>query len=50
MPLVKYGFHYADFQETHIHLINCYGHPLCQIVFKSEEKVEYRQDIIYTFK
>jgi len=29
-----------DFQETHSHSKYCYGHPLSQILFKSQEKVE----------
>ena len=38
------------FQETHNHSKCCYGYPLSQILFKSQEKVENAGKIIYTFK
>jgi hypothetical protein len=38
------------FQETHIHSKYWYGHPLSQILYKSQEKVENTGKIIYTFQ
>ena len=39
-----------DFQEIHNHSKYCYGHPLSQILHKSQEKVENAGKIIYTFQ
>ena len=38
-PLIKCGFHFTDFSETHSHLLNICGYLLCQIASEPNKEI-----------